>query len=91
MEMPQTAGELSQNVHCCRWISRAIPNFASRVAPLTDTLEELLKISRKRNSNSVKSISLLSMAWGAAHEESFRNLQETLRKAVQLSYPDPKK
>ena len=27
MEMPQTAGELSQFLHCCRWMSLAIPNF----------------------------------------------------------------
>ena len=51
MEMPQTAGELSQFVHCCRWMLLAIPNFASRVAPLTDTLEEAHEISGKRTSS----------------------------------------
>ena len=89
METPQTAGELSQFVNCCRWISLAIPNFPSRVAPLTDTPEEAHKISGKRTSKCIKNISLLSLAWGAAHEEAFRDLQETLRKAVQFSYPDP--
>ena len=73
MEMPQTAGELSQFVHYCSWMSLAIPNFASTVAPLTDTLEEAHKISGKRTSKSIKNISLLSLAWGAAHEEAFRD------------------
>ena len=58
---------------------------------MADTLEEPHKISGKRTSRSIKNISLLSLAWGGAYEEAFRNLQETLRKAVQLSYPDPKK
>ena len=91
MELPQTAGELSQFVHYCRWMSLAIPNFASRVAPLTDTLEEGHKMSGKRPSKSIKNISLLSLAWGDAHEEAFRDSKETFRKAVQLPYHDPKK
>ena len=89
--MPQTARELSQFVHCCRWMSLAIPNFASGVPPLTGTLEEAQKISGKRTSRSIKNISHLCLAWGATPEEAFRGLQETLRRAMQLSYPDLKK
>ena len=43
-----------------------------------------------RTSKYINNISLLSLAWGAAHEEAFRDLQETLGEAVQLSYPYPK-
>ena len=91
MELPTSAGEVSQFFHCCRWMSLAIPNFAARVAPLTEVLEEAHKLSGKRTRKSIQNIALSSLSWGAVHEKAFRNLQDTLRSAVELSYPEPEK
>ena len=31
LTMPETAGELCQYVHCCRWMATAIPPFNVRI------------------------------------------------------------
>ena len=89
MDTPKTADELLQFVHCCRWMSLAIPDFAKQIAPLTSILEDAYNISGKRTKRSVKNIQLSSLSWGAPHRNAFIILQDTLRRAVELSYPDP--
>lgn len=39
MREPITAEELCQFVHCCRWMSQAIPEFSTKVNPLNNVLE----------------------------------------------------
>jgi len=91
MSMPKTAGELSQFIYCCRWMSLAIPNFAQRIAPLNDVLEEAFTRSGKRTKRGVQKIALSTLSWGPTHEATFRELQDSLQTAVKLSYPDPQK
>ena len=91
MGQPKTAGELSQFVHCCRWLSLAIPDFARRIAPLVDVLEEAHQRSGRRTKKSIQGMDFTSLSWGTIQSEAFQNLQDTLRNSVELSYPDPKK
>ena len=91
MSEPKTADELCQFVHCCRWMSVVIPNFVQRVAPLVELLEAAYKKSGRRTKRSIKSIKLSSLSWGAVHSNAFRSLQDSLRKAVEIAHPDPKK
>ena len=91
MKLPQTAAELSDFVYCCRWMSIAIPNFAERVEPLTKILESAYAKSGKRTRRSIRSIDLRSLSWGTTEDEAFTLLQDTLRNAVLMSYPDPMK
>lgn len=48
-------------------------------------------MSSKRTTKFTKNIKPLNLTCGTVHEEAFLELQDTLRTAVQLSYPDPKK
>ena len=91
MSTPKTAAELSQFINCCRWMSIAIPNFIQRAKPLTDMLEAAYGKSKKRTSKSIRNITVDSLAWGDVHEKAFTSLQESLRDAVKLSYPNPDK
>lgn len=48
MEFPNTADELSQFVHACRWMSSCIPSFGKRMQFLSNMLEEATKLVGKR-------------------------------------------
>ena len=91
MDMPRTAVELSEFIYCCRWMSVAIPDFASRCAPLTKLLEAAYTKTGKRNKRSIRNVALSSLPWGPTEEQCFYQLQDTLRNAVKLSYPLPDK
>lgn len=84
---PETADGLCQFVHCCRWIAVSIPDFARRVAPLVDILEEAYRVTGRRTKRSIRGLSLRKLSWGAVHESAFRELQNSIRNAVQLMYP----
>lgn len=83
---PYTAKELSQFVNCTQWISRYIPDFAGRVAPLREILERAYATSGKRTTRSIKNIRLTQLSWVPADLEAFNDLQEQLRAAVRLSH-----
>jgi len=87
MQNPKTADELAEFIYCCRWMSNSIPNFATRVAPLSKLLEEAYTRFGKRTKRSIKSIALSNLSWGTIHMQAFEDLQDTLRNAVKLSYP----
>ena len=81
---PENAPELGEFIHCTHWMSLAIPDYARRVAPLNDVLEEAYTTAKRRTKRAIKSIPLASLSWGPTHEERFSNLQESLRHAVTL-------
>ena len=89
MTMPETADDLCQFIHFCRWMSQAIPAFAARVAPLNRVLEEAYVRSGRRTKRPMKDILLRTLSWGAIQEDAFKDLQDTLRNAVSLAYPKP--
>ena len=92
LDTPRTAGELSQFIHCLRWVSNSIPQFAERSAlHLTDVLEKAYKKSGRRTKRSVQNIPLHTLSWGTGHVEAFKSLQDTIREAVQLSFPKKEK
>lgn len=91
IHLPRTAGELCEYVHCLQWMSNGIPDFANRVAPLKQVLEEAYAISGSRTKKSIKSIQLTSLSWSVGHDELFRAFQEQLRETVKLSHRDSKK
>ena len=90
-KMPVNAGELCQFIHCMRWMSIGIPAFAERIAPLSDVLEEAYARAGKRKKRAIKNIALRTLSWGADQEASFLSLQDTLRNAVDIAYPDKEK
>lgn len=83
---PEKAHELSQFIHCVQWMSRYIPDFPGRVAPLRDILEKAYAQSGKRTTRSIKNVSLSQLSWGPEHLKAFNDLQEQLRSAVRLSH-----
>lgn len=87
LDLPQTAGELSQFVNCLRWMSNSIPQFAERSAPLTDVLEEAYTRSGRRTRKSIQSMLLRTLSWGDKHVSAFRSLQDSIRNAVLMSFP----
>eukprot|EP00171_Calliarthron_tuberculosum_P023749 IDg23749t1 len=86
---PVTAAELCEFIHCCRWMSIAIPDFVKRVAPLNDVLEEAYKISKKRTKKSIKNVMLKNLSWSEEHEQMFYSIQNSLRNAVMLAHQKP--
>lgn len=87
LDTPRTAGELSQFVHCLRWMSNSIPQFSERSAILNDVLEKAYKRTGRRTKRSVPNISLDTLSWGKDHLEALKSLQDTIRDSVQLSFP----
>ena len=91
MQKPINAGELCEFVHCMRWMALAIPQFTERVAPLQQMLESAYEKAGRRTKRAIKNIPLSTLSWGTAHDDVFVKLQDCLRHAVKLSYPDPDK
>ena len=91
MDNPKTASELAQFVHCCRWMSSAIPNFQEMVMPLNDVLETAHRKVGKRTTRSIRNVHLAEVGYNQTHERNFRELQSRLQNAVELSHPDPRK
>lgn len=87
MEMPVSADELCQFVHCCRWMSAAIPDFQKRCEPLTEALEAAYSLTGKRKKSALKNVPLSRVSWGAVHEVAFQDLQNALKEAVKLAFP----
>lgn len=87
MSLPETADELCEFVHCCRWMAVAIPDFVRRVAPLVALLESAYTKAGRRTKRSIRGMPLRTLSWGTTHEAAFRDLQDNIRNAVQLSYP----
>ena len=67
MTAPSTAAKLSQFIHCCRWMSTAIPDFNIRIAPLNNLLEENYLKAGKRNKYAVKNIGLDDLGLSLIH------------------------
>ena len=91
LTMPETAGELCQYVHCCRWMATAISAFIVRIAPLVDILEQAYKVSGKRTKNSILNMPLGKLSWGKAHVDAFRSMQTSIQNSTKLSYPKKEK
>lgn len=88
---PVTGEELSQFVHCLRWMSSYIPDFSRRVAPLRGILEDAYPRSGKRTTRSVRNIKLRDLYWGPQHSKAFQDLKDQLLNAVKLSHRDHSK
>lgn len=91
MVMADNAAQLAQFVYRCRWMSLTIPDFNRRAAPLTEILEQAYAKAGKRTTKSIRKIRLSTLSWGPDHHRAFKYLQDSLEKAVRLSYPDPEK
>lgn len=64
-----------------------IPDFNRRVEPLNEVLEAAYLKAGRRTKRAIKGMCLRNLSWGAIHETVFQSLQNSLRKAVKLSYP----
>ena len=62
--------------------------MARIIAPLELVLDEAYQRSSRRTKQLLKNIDLSSLSWGTVHEKNFLDLQDTLKHAVGLSYPD---
>lgn len=56
MNLPRTAGELVEIVYCCRWMSHSISDFARRVGPISEVLEEVYIKPSRRTKRSILNI-----------------------------------
>ena len=87
LQLPTTADELCEFVHCCRWMSVGIPDFQALVEPLVLVLNEAHKQSGRKTKRSIKGMQLRQLGWNKEHITSFYKLQEALKESVKLSYP----
>ena len=87
LSMPKTGGKLRQYIHCCRWMSTAIPAFEQIIAPLSDILERAYETSGRRKKKSIENMELSLLSWGANHERAFRDLQTSILNSTKLAYP----
>ncbi|MEM7504931.1 MAG: RNase H-like domain-containing protein [Pseudomonadota bacterium] len=86
MDEPITASELAEFLYSCRWMSVAIPSFASISKPLAEILELAYARSGRRAKRSVQTIRLDSLSGGAEHRKAYATLQESLSRSVKLSF-----
>ena len=87
LSMPKTGGELFQYIHCCRWMSTAIPAFEQRIAPLSNILEQAYERSGRRKKKSIENMELSLLSWGPDHERAFKDLQTSILNFTKLAYP----
>ena len=71
MNILKTANELCEFVHCCRWMSLVIPNFAALIEPLTAVLESAYAKTGRCTKRSIKGIRLHTLSWGTEQEKVF--------------------
>lgn len=88
-EMPRTANELLEYVHCVAWMACCIPQFSQRVAPLSVLLETAYERSGKRTKKSVAKFSLAELGWNAEHAQAFNGLQQQLVHQVHTAHRNP--
>lgn len=91
IQLPRTAAELCEYVHCLQWMASSMPDFASRIAPLKEILEEAYSKAGSRKKSSVKKIQLTSLSWGKRHEEMFNEFQRELKNMVKLAHREEDK
>lgn len=87
MHEPLTADKLCEFIHCCRWMATAIPDFERWISPFSVRLEKAYAKAGKRKKRAIKSIALQELSWGQTERKAFRDVQDSLRNAVYLSYP----
>lgn len=72
-------------------MSNGIPDFAHRIAPFKEVLEEDYNKSGSRTKKGIKRIPLSAHSWSEKNVELFHELQYQLRQMVKLSHHDPTK
>lgn len=84
---PIAAEELSQFIHCCRWMSTAIPDFAKRSAPLVDVLERAYRKAERRKRNAIKGMKLSELGLAKEQDKAFKYIQSTINVSIKLAFP----
>ena len=84
---PVDAAQLQQFLAACNWVRGKIPNYATIVAPLQQLLQTALKGLRKRNKESARRVTLVSVGWGDEHSKCFSDIKTALTDAVRLAHP----
>ncbi len=72
-------------------MSTAIPDFARRVQPLNNLLEDAYRQKGRRTKRCIRNVALYALGWGTTHERAFKDLQQSLCSAVELAFHDPSK
>lgn len=85
---PLMADELCQFVHCCRWMSKSIPDFSRRIGPLNDLLEKAYTMKGKRKKRAIKGLSLAQVGWNPEHDLIFNEMKMAITNAIRLTYPN---
>lgn len=81
------AAKKNQFVNCCEWMAAYIPNSNKRFHSLNKSLEASYELAEKRKKSALKKLWLSKVSWGPRHELSFKDLQEALKNAVNISFP----
>ncbi len=69
----------------------SIPDFAERVAPLRDILENAFSKAMSRKKKAIDYMKLESLCWGPIQKEAFLSLPNSPMEAVKLSHRDHSK
>lgn len=78
-------------MHCLRWVLNSILQFSERSAILNDVLEQACKRTERRTKRSVQESILGTLSRETGHFEAFKSLQDTVREAIRLSFPEENK
>ena len=88
MKTPTMASDLQQFVCATNWMRNSIPNYAQRIQPLHQLLEETYSRVGKRTKHSLRNISVTN-SWGAEHDAAFADIKQQLAASVKLAHPMP--
>eukprot|EP00171_Calliarthron_tuberculosum_P000872 IDg872t1 len=88
MPPPKMGDELLQFICAANWMRSAIPDFNRIIAPLSELIERVHKLSKKRTKKSASRIHLESAGWSNEHTSSFVRIKEAIKNAVTLAHID---
>ena len=70
-ELPKSAAELCEFVHCMQWMESSIPDFVERVAPVKEVLEEAYRRAGARSKKAIQKSSLAWLSWNDSHVQEY--------------------
>ena len=86
MKHPKLASELQQFLCVTNWMRNSIPDYAKRIAPLHQLLEECCKKTGKRTKQALRKFNLTN-SWVTIHDAAFDDIKTQLAVSVKLAHP----
>lgn len=87
---PSNATMQSRFVRCTAWMSKTIPHFVERAAPLYTILVAAYNETGKRTMEAIAHLSIKNLKWDKERTKSFWFLQQQLQEVFKTAHRNPK-